>query len=50
MASRDSEIRDVIARLDDLLDDLAANVEALTAILDPDGTAPPPEPEEAAAP
>jgi hypothetical protein len=49
MASRDAEVRDVVARLDDLLGALAANVDALTAILVP-GDAPPADAKEAAAP
>lgn len=35
--SRDSDVRDVAARLESLLDDLQANVAALNAILTPPG-------------
>jgi hypothetical protein len=33
--NRDKEVRDVAARLEDLLDELRGNVEALSAILTP---------------
>jgi hypothetical protein len=50
MASRDAEVRAVVSRLDALLGALAANVDALTAILVPGGDAPPADAKEAAAP
>jgi hypothetical protein len=37
--SRDSEVRDIADQLEALLDRLAANVTALSAILDPAGEA-----------
>jgi hypothetical protein len=41
VASRDSEVRQVTARLESLLDALAVNVAALTAILIPPVPGPP---------